>query len=272
MPRGLINSGNVCFFNSAVQALFHVPALARRFRDESYDGDCAITRHLCAVVVQLLDKSYASAVDPSELLDAFRARFPHFTEGDQHDSAEVVRLLVDVLENSLGKPFICGLFEGTGEQVVRFPDLSDRNYHMESVKRCRFASTDLLVPEPGLTLEELLKNTEEPEAISDYVDHDGARHSLAIKTTIVTRYPPVCIFTFGTNIAKLTVQLPDTWDGRKLSSVIMHQGRSQNSGHYLMAARVHGDWWIKNDSEVVKVDDANKVTCLAPVCAIYSEC
>ncbi len=227
-------------------------------RDTPYVGECLITREFGAVVLQLLDKSTSQPVDPAALLRALRERFPQFREHEQHDAAEVVRLLMDVLERLLG---VAAVWEGTADQVVSF---SGR----ESVTATTFATTDLIVPEPGCTLEELLAHAEEPEFLCDYVDRDGAYHALAVKHTAVTRFPRVCVFTFGTNHQLFPVQLPDVWDGRRLGSLVMHQG-DDGDGHYLMAARVRDDWWIKSDDECLRVEDAALVTTLAPVCVVY---
>jgi ubiquitin C-terminal hydrolase len=100
--RGLKNLGNTCYFNAAVQCLAHVPTLAQHLLLNDYTGLCSITFEYQKVLRKLLLKGINGPVDPNELLDAFRERFPEFEERKQHDSQEVVLKLMDVFEKSIG--------------------------------------------------------------------------------------------------------------------------------------------------------------------------
>ena len=100
--RGLKNIGNTCYFNVAVQCLAHVPTLAQHLMLHEYTGQCAITCEYQKVLRQLFVRGVTEPVDPSDLLAAFRESFPGFVTGAQHDTQEVILLLIDIFENSVG--------------------------------------------------------------------------------------------------------------------------------------------------------------------------
>ena len=100
--RGLKNLGNTCYFNVAVQCLAHVPPLAQHLMLHEYTGQCAITLEYQKVLRQLFVRGITEPVDPSDLLDAFRELFPRFVTGTQHDAQEVVLILIDIFETSIG--------------------------------------------------------------------------------------------------------------------------------------------------------------------------
>jgi len=100
--RGLKNLGNTCYFNVAVQCLAHVPPLAQHLMLHEFTGPCAITAEYQKVLRQLFVRGVEDPVDPGSLLGAFRERYAAFTEGVQHDAQEVILLLIDVFEKSIG--------------------------------------------------------------------------------------------------------------------------------------------------------------------------
>ena len=100
--RGLKNIGNTCYFNVAVQCLAHVPPLAQHLMLREYTGQCAITCEYQKVLRQLFLRGVTEPADPSDLLDAFRERFPRFVTGTQHDAQEVILILIDIFEISIG--------------------------------------------------------------------------------------------------------------------------------------------------------------------------
>lgn len=208
--RGLKNLGNTCYFNTAVQCLAHVPALAQHLFMNEYTGLCAITFEYQRVIKQLFLKGVTEPVDPTQLFMAFQKVFPDFKTNEQNDAQEVIINLIAVFERSLGADFIKTIFEGT--EVIR------------GMKQ-PFTSMILPVTEP-VDLQNLL------------TDRD------------VTKWPSVISFTFPMMDYKFPVTLPFNFMNRKLFAVVMHKGGRMDAGHYGLLVKVHDKWYIKEDENV----------------------
>ncbi|XP_068655113.1 ubiquitin carboxyl-terminal hydrolase 5 isoform X1 [Aristolochia californica] len=115
---GLLNLGNTCFMNSAIQCLVHTPEFARYFRDDyhqeiNWQNPLGMVGELALAFGDLLRKLWApgrSPVNPRPF-KAKLARFaPQFSGYNQHDSQELLAFLLDGLHEDLNrvkhKPYI----------------------------------------------------------------------------------------------------------------------------------------------------------------------
>ena len=119
--RGLVNLGNTCYFNTAIQCLAHVPALSKHLFLNDYEGTCALTKEYQKVARQLFLSGKDDPVLPDKLLNEFRTKFSSFAGGGQHDAQEVIVCMIDVLETSLGKDIIQEIFNGVEVQETVYP-------------------------------------------------------------------------------------------------------------------------------------------------------
>ena len=243
--RGLVNLGNTCYFNTAIQCLAHVPALTKHFffTDLSYQK-CPITLEYQKVVKALFTKDAQGPVNPSDLLAAFRSRFTEFSNCGQHDAQEVTLVLIDVFENSLGKEFVTGIFNGEDAQETIWPDGAKTTLSP-------FTTLILDVGEPA-RLADLIKDREEPTGIADYIDDSGKKHHVAAIRNRVERWPKVIGFTFAMYSCKFPIEIPLEFEGRKLFACILHTG-AQYGGHYALLVRRYDKWYIKDDESVHEV-------------------
>jgi len=243
--RGLWNLGNTCWFNTACQALAHVPPLTKHFFDVPYEGPCNITREYQKVVRQLFVRGKTDPVSPSDLIGAFRARFPSFVVGQQHDAQEAVLLLIDVFEESLGKEFIQGLFNG--EEVQK--TIWDSGC---SEVRTPFTTLLMDVNEP-CRLQDLIDDRKEPVILEGYTDNQGKTHASAAVERKVARWPKFTSFSFSMyDSYKFPIELPFEFKGLKLFACIMHQGH-RNGGHYALLVRRYDKWYVKDDCTITEV-------------------
>ena len=242
--RGLWNLGNTCYFNTAVQCLAHVPPLTKHFFFTDLSGlHCDITREYQNVVKQLFVKGRTDPVSPSDLLGAFRVRFPQFVRNQQHDAQEAVLLLIDVFEESLGKDFIQGLFNGEETQLTTWRTGS-------SEVKNQFTTMLMDVSEP-CHLRDLLSDREIPTSLEDYTDTDGNVHKATVSRK-VTKWPDFTSFSFSMYEHKFPIEIPFEFKGLKVFACILHQGH-QNGGHYALLVRRYDKWYIKDDGSVHEI-------------------
>lgn len=245
--RGLYNLGNTCYFNTAVQCLAHVPPLTKHFFSADLDAcSCPITVEYQKVVRQLFLKDRTDPVSPSDLIGAFRVRFPDFANASQHDAQEVILHLIDVFEASLGKDLVQEIFNGEDAQETVYPT------GMSTVKT-PFTTLILDVSEP-CRLADLLSDREEHTGIEGYTDNTGKTHNVAAVRNRVVRWPRVISFTFAMYDYKFPIEIPKEFENKKLFACVLHQGRRQG-GHYALLVKRFDKWYIKDDEQVQEVPE-----------------
>jgi uncharacterized UBP type Zn finger protein len=226
--------------------LAHVPPLTKHlFFTNLSDVRCEITLEYQKVVRQLFLKDKTDPVNPKDLLGAFRARFPQFARNQQHDAQEALLLLIDVFEESLGKQFIQGLFNGEETQVTTWKGGSSK---VEN----KFTTMVMDVSEP-CHLRDLIKDHFVPVHLEGYIDSEGASHSATVERK-VTRWPNFTSFSFSMYDHKFPIEIPFEFEGLKAFACIMHQGH-QGGGHYALLVRRYDKWYVKDDGSVIEIPD-----------------
>ncbi|XP_010525436.1 PREDICTED: ubiquitin carboxyl-terminal hydrolase 5 [Tarenaya hassleriana] len=115
---GLLNLGNTCFMNSAIQCLVHTPEFARYFQEDyhqeiNWQNPLGMVGELALAFGDLLRKLWAPGRTPiaPRPFKAKLTRFaPQFSGYNQHDSQELLAFLLDGLHEDLNrvkhKPYI----------------------------------------------------------------------------------------------------------------------------------------------------------------------
>ncbi|CRK89613.1 CLUMA_CG003278, isoform A, partial [Clunio marinus] len=99
---GFVNTYNTCYLNSALQALFHIPALSNWLiadKDNcNQDGQICI---ICAMSQTLISSQRQQhSMIPSLIINRLQTICPHFITGRQEDAQEFIQYLVEQMEKA----------------------------------------------------------------------------------------------------------------------------------------------------------------------------
>jgi uncharacterized UBP type Zn finger protein len=162
----------------------------------------------------------------------------------QHDAQEVVLLLIDVFEESLGKEFVTDLFNGEESQETAWTNGSSKITN-------QFTTCILDVFEP-CTLQDLLHEKQKSILIQNYKEESGTDHEEARVTQRISRWPKFVNFSFSMYDHKFPIEIPLEFEERKLFACILHHGHSRG-GHYALLVRRYDKWYLKDDESVSEV-------------------
>ncbi len=344
-PSGLVNLGNTCFFNSALQAIC---AVLLEHSVDSMPDLGPIGTSLWATLQSIpitmnrtnLFKNSGKAgrhgtiVDPSPLLGAIGKRYKEFKRLRQQDSHDFIRLLFNALEDE-HKPerpkraLHQELFEGVLVSRVKckacknvteveeaFLDLSlpisieqdeveDLSKMMQSLSTIDIRSEEedqrdgpsiknllLVWGKPVLLEDENAFACENCPKLSSSEPIDAKFiYQPATQQFLLKSLPPCLIFHIqrfhvssvgkrGIKLSKdhthinipLNISLSEMKDGHhminyRLSALVIHEGSSVDSGHYVAVVRYGNDWWYASDASVRKISSPQGYN---PYLVIYS--
>ena len=236
MTRGFANPQNNCYFNTALQCLFHVPALSNCLNDKPHRGSCAFSRAYCDLLRKYWRAGETSVLDATPLLREFQKHFPRFVDEEQHDVQEAILCVIDILERA--EPTLKKLFYGKKTQETIWPGGKNSTEEVFSVH--------LLTTRPKASLEQMLQDSTAWHTLEGFVDGEGKSHHVATTRTVFSEMPPMLMISFD---KKSVVSLIDRLQiGRvkyRLVASALHSG-VQFDGHYVSCVW-HKGWYLVND-------------------------
>ena len=255
--KGIINLGNTCYFNSALQCLLQVPPLSNLLILKRYVGECAFTSEYQNLVkIAWIDKSNI-LYNPSHLLSVFREKYPAFNNSQPHDAQECLMCILDLLERAIGT-IVKQIFYG--EIIQETVCKSGKSTRVEDF------TVHMLTPDATETeIEKILHKTQKWSALDDYRDNGGRVWSVAATRHVFWSLPKILILSFPlrqkvtlkeeidlANFVHPESKIPNTH--YELFAMSKHFGRGQNNGHYSAFTKHKGQWYLKDDDIVKPVD------------------
>nr|XP_002127053.1 ubiquitin carboxyl-terminal hydrolase 36 [Ciona intestinalis] len=287
---GLVNLGNTCFLNSALQCLTYTPPLANYLMSNQHRAQCRVNGQFC-MLCSLQHHQSASfgnggkSIRPMNILKNLRIIAKHLQFGRQEDAHEFIRYSVDAMQRSclFGLPSKLDIHTKTTTLVYQIFG----GYLRSRVKcrQCR-AVSDTFDPFLDLSLDinkqesndlrKCLENFVKPELLHGdnlYKCYQCKKSVPASKTFSIHRPPNVLTVqlkrfsSFMGNKINRDITYPSklnlgpyTSSDRNegpiydLYAVLVHSGFSCNSGHYYAYAKAaNGQWYCFNDSSVNQV-------------------
>jgi ubiquitin C-terminal hydrolase len=228
--KGIVNLGNTCYFNVALQCLMHVPII----RNVKYEGDCMFTKIFFNFTQQFWDPNTGKIFNVQPLLDEFQKHFPRFKSLEQHDVQETILCIIDILEKSI--PELKKYFYGKKVQETVWPGGSKKQEEDFSVH---------ILCANGSSFKDMLLQSFAWNVLTDYEPYH-----VATTRCFFSKHPKVLMVSFDKK-GRVNVNEKLTIDGYEYELVAsaVHLG-VQHDGHYVAFTKHVDKWYYKNDDFV----------------------
>uniref|UniRef100_A0A183BKM1 Ubiquitin carboxyl-terminal hydrolase 36 n=1 Tax=Globodera pallida TaxID=36090 RepID=A0A183BKM1_GLOPA len=296
---GLHNPLNNCFLNSVLQAVVHIPQLARMILEGTNQQPpnncfhCALRNHIHRAVTQY------PPLGTGWINSHLKKIFPHHRSGTQEDAHEMLTLLLGALE-----PFpprksnlkihgtqgpgpstsIEQIFGGSLRNRIVCNVCSQEHLNYERIREINLG----LTRNYRTDINELIHDFFEPEQIQNFLCISCKQKRCATRFTSMLRAPSVLIIQLkrfnvygGKN--RLDVRPKPRMDLSRYSmknesiiydmnGLVEHIGGGINFGHYICAMRgFKGNWFKFDDSEKKRVSLSELVQNMDPYILFYTK-
>ena len=161
---GLLNLGNTCFLNSALQIILHTPMFIEKFLFDIYklNPPNSTLAYMLFNLIMTINSSEQKAFSPKSLITKFTEKCTMFSLGEQSDSQRFYRNFVTILEKELGNKNTCikqtfvGTFKYTNDFFCPNKFCGFRN---TNIIEQPFYDIFLSVPEKDSSINELIDQT-----------------------------------------------------------------------------------------------------------------
>ena len=247
--RGLINLGNTCYFNAALQCLLHIPRISNHFTATPYDGECEFTKLYSSLVAEYWRASEnPKALRTEPLVRAFQGHFKRFTDDEEHDAQEAVLCIIDILERAV--PEIKPWFYGTMRKETIYPGGKTTSDEIFSVH---------ILCAKGNDIKSMLEESVKHNVLTDFEDDSGEKHHCATTRQVFAEIPPIFMISFDKKVLVDIVERIQVGDETfRLVSSAMHAGaqmRRGSAGHYTAMAKHKGTWSLFDDESVTELSE-----------------
>ena len=235
--KGFENTGNTCYFNTAVQCLVNIPVLSNHFLRCPYDGPCEFTKVYSSLIHTYWLKN--GIVDMTPLLASFRKTFPRFGENEQHDVQEAIMCIIDILERA--EPILKEWLYGKKTQETVWPGGKSSNEEECCIHLMRADGSDM---------SKMLEESTKWNVLENFQDTNGKVHNVAITRMVFSKLPKVLMLSFDRKSRVKVFETIHINDNTyELIASAVHVG-IQNDGHYVSFVKRKVKWLFINDESI----------------------
>ncbi|ABT14549.1 hypothetical protein NY2A_B150L [Paramecium bursaria Chlorella virus NY2A] len=263
------NSGNTCWFSSALHMVLHIPQIANMVRHDIFEKMLVQKRknaHDFAMEVSRIAKIYWSSFelektyDISNILTIFAKINRNFGGRKMYDATEAFLAMLETLESS----FVSKSF--SLDHPVSFDGCNVDAWKQHIEKTSSTFLCDILLGQSeqkynnNITYEHFtgltISNCDSIDrGINNYLrDGDITRR--------FTRLPMILPIIFQKSAMKefihYDVSLTVSDVHYKLFAMLIHDG-NENGGHWYMYGSHHEKWFVFNDENVAQIHDINQI-------------
>ena len=285
---GLQNLGNNCYMNVILQVFAHCEPIVKYLSSINtsfcVDSDscmlCILKNH-----IDLVHKCTGQIIKPLKMYNYVHKISSHFEPGRQEDAHEFLYFLINELREV--SPYHCSnenrtvipsnanivqqVLEGCCQTLISCTSCSRSSFSFDPIM-----DFNLELVQGATTLEEILNNFMQPEAVCDgYRCLNCKINTSAIKQCMISQPPLVAMFQLkrfhmnksGIHKINRYISYPEILDFRpymsnaegkpssfNLNAVIVHAGHTFTNGHYFCYVKDSlGNWFRMDDNSVQQV-------------------
>jgi ubiquitin C-terminal hydrolase len=252
--KGIINIGNSCYLNSALQLLFN----SKDFRELNKNNIIGTN------INNYIDTNLSLLFNPINIKNIVAKVNNQFAGFGQEDSFEFIVYLLDYIDN-IDKITHNKLYDLFGIQIT----INIKCKMLKCLKESERSDTELFLQLPLietnqiLYLNDLYKEYKKIEKLMNenaYRCDNCKQKTIARRKTITTKWPNnliIILKRFNNQIRKDNRQviMPLEWrHNYKLKGGIIHSG-AYGGGHYTYFGKEDNKWYMANDSHISLIND-----------------
>ena len=252
--KGLVNLGNSCYFNSAIQCLLYIPQLTNWFIRTPYEGDCELTKEYSNLVGKMWSTNSEKIINPEKLLQTFKKFFKSFQNFQEQDCQEVFIHFLDVFDKSV--PFTRHIFYSKMIQETICKSETSLTYESSCVHV-------YFIKNGVQTLDDIIKGHQTWNVLNDFKDSKDVTHPVATTRNMFYETSPILIFSFKIFDNSQMVNLPQNIDLKpymhprstcKNTNYELFSTATYLQGHYVAFTKHKDNWMFKNDHMIEKIE------------------
>jgi ubiquitin carboxyl-terminal hydrolase 9/24 len=265
--KGILNIGNSCYLNSAVQLLFNSKLFCSTLLSSTSNEPSIL---LLKNNINKYHDTTNQIFIPNEIKSLVAHYAPQFAGFSQEDSSEFIIYLFDIiskiaeLDSNLCKQF---KITTTVNIKCKLTNCLHENEHNEY---------DMVLHLPIMeNLDEMYRKYKLSEIMENSYTCDKCNKNTITRKKLITADWPnhliIVLKRFENDLSKNSsrVKIPLQWrHNYKLQGGIVHMG-GMGCGHYVYFGLVDNEWYIANDNNIIKINDIVLNECLENSYILY---